>query len=94
MGDGSGCGISAFLLFCVMQVPLQMSDRGVVSLPAKMRAFFGLRAKDVLIAETTPEGILLRPTVMLPVETYSDNRIAEFDREEAELARVLKRKKG
>ncbi len=76
-----------------MQVPLQMSDRGVVSLPAKMRAFFGIRAKDVLIAETTPEGILLRPTVTLPVETYSDNRIAEFDREEAELAQVLKRKK-
>ncbi len=76
-----------------MQVPLQMSDRGVVSLPAKMRAFFGIRAKDVLIAETTPEGILLRPTVTLPVETYADNRIAEFDREETELAQILKRKK-
>lgn len=88
--------LADFLLFCyrcLVKTTLSVSERGVVSLPAKMRAMFGIRSKDVVIAETTPEGILLRPTVTLPVELYSEARIAEFDAEEAALAKVLKRKK-
>jgi hypothetical protein len=53
----------------------------------------GIRGKDVLVAETTPEGILLRPTITLPLELYTPGRIKEFDVEEAALAKVLKRKK-
>jgi hypothetical protein len=52
----------------------------------------GLRADDQLIAETTPEGLLLRPAVTLPVEIYSEKRIREFDGAEAELAKILKRR--
>jgi hypothetical protein len=52
----------------------------------------GLRADDQLIAETTPEGLLLRPAVTLPVEIYSEKRIREFDEAEAELAKVLNRR--
>jgi len=51
----------------------------------------GLRADDQLIADTTPEGLLLRPAVTLPVEIYSEKRIREFDAAEAELAKVLRR---
>ena len=75
-----------------MKATLIVTDRGVVSLPAKMRSLLGIRGKDVLIAETTPEGILLRSTVTLPVELYAPERIEEFDSEEAALAKVLKRK--
>jgi hypothetical protein len=32
-----------------------------------------------LIAETTEQGILLRPASVLPSEMYSEERIAEFD---------------
>jgi len=46
------------------------------------------QSQDSLIAETTPEGILLRPAVTLPVEIYSAKRVAEFDDSEAELAAV------
>jgi hypothetical protein len=53
----------------------------------------GICGKDFILAETTPEGILLRPTVTLPVELYTPDRIKEFDSEEAALAKVLKRKK-
>jgi len=49
----------------------------------------GLKADDPLIAETTPQGLLLRPAITLPLEIYTDQRLAEFDQAEAELAAVL-----
>jgi antitoxin PrlF len=72
-----------------MEVTLSLNSRGVITLPAKMRQMLGLKTDDLLIAETTPEGILLRPTVTLPLELYSDARVAEFDVAEQELAQVL-----
>ena len=69
-----------------MKATLTLTSRGVVTLPAKLRRALGLRADDQLIAETTPEGLLLRPAVTLPVEIYSEKRIREFDEAEAELA--------
>ena len=75
-----------------MTTHLTVSSRGVISLPAKMRHQLGIQPDDVLIAETTPDGILLRPSVTLPIELYSPDRIAEFDAEEAALATVLRSK--
>ena len=72
-----------------MKATVTLTNRGVVTLPAKLRRALGLRADDQLIAETTPEGLLLRPAVTLPVEIYSEKRIREFDEAEAELAKVL-----
>ena len=76
-----------------MKTTLTVTSRGVVTLPAKLRKALGIKADDQLIAEATPEGLLLRPAVTLPIEIYSDKRIAEFDAEEAELAKVLSRKR-
>jgi len=73
-----------------MKAALTITSRGVVTLPAKLRREMGLKADDQLIAETTPEGLLLRPAVSLPVEMYSAARIREFDTAEAELAKVLR----
>ena len=72
-----------------MKATLTLTSRGVVTLPAKLRRALGLKAEDQLIAETTPEGLLLRPAVTLPIEIYSDKRIREFDEAEADLAKVL-----
>ena len=72
-----------------MKATLTLTNRGVVTLPAKLRRALGLRADDQLIAETTPEGLLLRPAVTLPVEIYSEKRIREFDAAEAALAKIL-----
>jgi bifunctional DNA-binding transcriptional regulator/antitoxin component of YhaV-PrlF toxin-antitoxin module len=69
-----------------MKATLTISGRGLIALPAKMREAAGIRPQDNLIAETTPEGILLRPAVTVPIEIYSEERIAEFDQAEAELA--------
>lgn len=72
-----------------MKTILSVSSRGLITLPAKFRQAAGIRPADNLIAETTSEGILLRPAVTLPVEMYTEGRIAEFDRAEAELAEIL-----
>lgn len=76
-----------------MKTTLTVTSRGVVTLPARLRRALGLKADDQLIAETTPEGLLLRPAVTLPVEIYSEKRMHEFDEAEAELEKVLRRKK-
>jgi AbrB family looped-hinge helix DNA binding protein len=76
-----------------MKAILTITSRGVVTLPAKLRQALGLKADDQLIAETTPDGLLLRPAITLPVEMYSAKRIREFDEAEAELEKVLRRRK-
>jgi len=72
-----------------MQATITINSRGVVTLPAKLRQAMGLKADDQLIAETTPQGLLLRPAVTLPLEIYTAERVQEFDAGEAELAAVL-----
>lgn len=77
-----------------MQATLTINSRGVVTLPAKLRQAMGLKADDQLIAETTPQGLLLRPAITLPLEMYTPERVQEFDQAEAELAAVLRKRKG
>ena len=76
-----------------MQATLTINSRGVVTLPAKLRHAMGLKADDQLIAETTPQGLLLRPAVTLPLELYTPERVQEFDAAEAALAAVLPQRK-
>jgi len=76
-----------------MQATLTINSRGVVTLPAKLRQAMGLKADDQLIAETTPQGLLLRPAVTLPLELYTPERVQVFDAAEAELAAVLSKRK-
>ena len=75
-----------------MKATVTITSRGVITLPAKLRQALGLRADDQLIAETTPEGLLLRPAITLPVEIYTPERELEFDEAEAGLAEVLQGK--
>jgi antitoxin PrlF len=72
-----------------MKATVTINSRGVVTLPAKLRQALGLKADDQLIAETTSDGLLLRPAVTLPVEMYTPEREREFDQGEAELAEAL-----
>lgn len=71
-----------------MKVTLTVDNRGVITLPEKLRQALGIKANDQLIAETTPEGLLLRPAV----ELYAGKRIREFDEAEADLEKALRRK--
>ena len=56
----------------------KVGKRGAVVLPAKLRRRFGIEEGALVIAEERPDGILIRPAVALPLETYSPERKAEF----------------
>jgi len=75
-----------------MKTTVTITSRGVITLPAKLRQALGLKADDQLIAETTPEGLLLRPSFTLPLEMYTPEREREFDDAEAELAGLLRKR--
>ena len=75
----------------IMKSIITVTSRGVVTLPSALRKALGIKADDTLIAETTPDGLLLRPAVTLPVEIYTDERIREFDESEQELAAAMRR---
>ena len=70
-----------------------LTERGTLTLPASIRKTLGLRGKQQLIVETNEAGeIVLRPSVVVPVEIYTEERINEFTRDEAALADLLKKK--
>jgi AbrB family looped-hinge helix DNA binding protein len=69
-----------------MKFTITVNRRGVLTLPAKLRKELGLHGDDLLLAETTPGGVVLRPAVTLPVEVYTEEQIAEFQESERELS--------
>jgi len=73
----------------VMAARVTINDRGVITIPAALRRDLGLEAGEELIVEQTSEGILLRPSVSVPIEIYSEERIAEFASDEEEIEKLL-----
>jgi AbrB family looped-hinge helix DNA binding protein len=53
-----------------------VGKRGTVVIPAELRQKYGITEGSVVIAEATPEGVLIRPAVTLPVEVYTPERRA------------------
>lgn len=64
-----------------MTATLELGPKGAITLPKKMRDKFDLRDRSLISLEETPEGILIRPAVAFPIEIYSNERLAEFERE-------------
>ena len=56
----------------------RVGKRGTLVIPAKLRKIFGIEEGSELIAEETPEGILLRPALTIALELYGPERKAEF----------------
>ena len=71
-----------------------ISDRGVITIPASLRQAYGLKANDELILEGTEAGILLRLSMSVPIEIYTEARIAEFARDEAGIGKLLPKAKA
>jgi AbrB family looped-hinge helix DNA binding protein len=55
-----------------------VGKRGTIVLPAALRRRFGIEEGAVVIAEAREDGILIRPAVVLPVESYTAERRAQF----------------
>lgn len=67
-----------------------LTERGTLTLPSIVRKALGLKGKQQLIVETTDAGeILLRPAALVPVEMYSEERIAEFTADDAKIGELL-----
>ena len=56
----------------------KVGKRGTVVIPAKLRREYGIKEGSFVITEAREDGVLVRPAIALPVETYSDQRRAEF----------------
>jgi AbrB family looped-hinge helix DNA binding protein len=56
----------------------RVGRHGTVVLPPRLRQRFGMNPGSTVLMETTENGILVRPAVVLPLEAYSPQRQAEF----------------
>ena len=72
-----------------MESKTTINERGVITIPAALRRAYGLEANDELLIEAVPEGILLRPTISVPVELYTEERISEFAKDEQAIGKHL-----
>ncbi len=78
-----------------MQDIVSLTERGTLTLPSHIRKALGLTAGQQFIVATTPKGeLLLRPAATVPLEIYSEERIAEFSEEEAALGERLDKSNG
>jgi len=72
---------------------INVNGRGTLTLPKLLRQRLGLKSAGQVVAEETREGILLRSGVTIPVEIYTDKRLAEFNRNNDEALARYKFKK-
>ena len=68
-----------------METMIRVNERGSLTLPKEIRKKLRLEKGGQLIMNEEVDGDHLRPGIMIPVEIYSDERIAEFEHEEAKL---------
>lgn len=66
---------------------LQISAAGTLTLPDEIRRQCGLEGSATVEVEMTREGILIRPARSYPVETYTDDRVAEFEQNNEQAVR-------
>ena len=60
------------------KVTTKVGKRGAVVIPANLRRQYGIQEGSLVIAEAREDGILIRPAVAIPVESYIPERKAEF----------------
>lgn len=66
---------------------ININQRGTVTLPKDIRQKFGLEQGGQVVVENTAEGVLLKPGVTFPVETYSKDRLKQFEQTNEETLR-------
>lgn len=60
-----------------------------MTLPKEFRKRLGIDRGGVVMASVSEDGIVFHPAVAYPIELYSEERVAEFDQAEEDLARHL-----
>jgi bifunctional DNA-binding transcriptional regulator/antitoxin component of YhaV-PrlF toxin-antitoxin module len=75
-----------------MVTTIQINARGSMTLPKVLRKMLGMEKGGVVMAESGAGVIVIKPAVAFPIELYDNERMAEFDRADAELSKHLKRR--
>jgi len=57
-----------------------VSERGQLTLPAALRRRLGILRGGPLLLEEKDGQMVLKPAMVVEIEMYSDNQIAEWDR--------------
>ena len=65
-----------------MSETLIASSRGQITLPGELRKRFGIKGGDVMILEDRGNEVVLKPGIVLEVQHYSDEQIAQWDTED------------
>lgn len=65
-----------------MSETLVVSSRGQITLPAALRKRLGIKSGDVVILEDRGNEVVLKPGIVLEIEHYSDEQIAQWDAED------------
>jgi AbrB family looped-hinge helix DNA binding protein len=60
---------------------LIVGDRGQVTIPKKIRDRFGIKPKSPVIIEVNEQGIIIRPTVIVPIREFSDDLVKQVEEE-------------
>jgi antitoxin PrlF len=65
-----------------MSETLVVSSRGQITLPAALRKRLGIKSGDVVILEERGSEVILKPGIVLEIQHYSDEQIAQWDAED------------
>jgi antitoxin PrlF len=72
-----------------------VSGRGQITLPASMRKRLGIKAGGVLVVEDRKGELVLRPAAVVELDTYTDEEISRWEREDrlaaVERSRIVKK---
>jgi AbrB family looped-hinge helix DNA binding protein len=61
---------------------VRLGRNGQLSLPRSVMKRLHLRGNETLLLDVSEDGVIqLRPAAVLPIEMYTPERIAEFERE-------------
>ena len=65
-----------------MRLNLLVSSRGQITLPASVRKRLGIQSGGIVTLEEKDNILVLRPAAVVEMETYSDEEIAQWDKED------------
>jgi AbrB family looped-hinge helix DNA binding protein len=73
---------------------VKLGKKGQITIPKALLRSIGLVDDAPLIVEATSDGaIILRPAAVYPIEMYSEERIAEFEKTSAVSAALVAKTK-
>jgi len=65
-----------------MRRNLLVSSRGQITLPSLVRKRLGIQSGGIVTLEERDNVVVLRPAAVVEIETYSNEDIAQWDKED------------